>query len=413
MCDIIFVKKHNERERNKMKKSILFIVALALLAAITMTLVSCNVSEDEGSNGSAGLKYRLSDDGSYYTVVGLGSCEDTEIVIPGEYKGLPVKAIGDQAFSVCNNVTSVVIPGSVKTIGVQAFAQSVNITSVTISNGVENIEKGAFSACIGLTDITVPDSVKSIGEGAFNGCSGLTSITLPFVGSGIERVEGYGDEEFRQTLFGFVFGVQQYDGGVRTEQFYSSLFFYLPRGLERVTVTGGTVYGLAFDGCNQIKKITIGDGVAGIEDAAFSECKSLAELELPYINETVDSVELRQFCALFNYGYFETSYIVEGSLFRTCYVPKSLVSVTVRGGRVGELAFEGMKMLETVTFGDGVTRLGKNVFEGCDALTQAVFTVKTWALKEADGMPEIDVSDSAKNVENLKGEYSDREWIRN
>ncbi|MBQ9116411.1 MAG: leucine-rich repeat protein [Clostridia bacterium] len=396
-----------------MKKSILLLAMLALMAAITLTLAGCRVSVDDGSEGSAGLEYQLSENGSWYTVIGLGECKDTEIVIPGEYKGLPVRAIGDQAFAACENVTSVVIPESVRSIGVQAFAQSASITSVTISEGVEDIEKGAFSGCTGLTEITVPDRVQIIGDGAFNGCSGLTSITLPFVGSGIERPDDYDDSELRQTLFGYIFGVQQYDGGVKTEQFSSSNIFYLPRKLESVTITGGTVYGLAFDGCNQIKKITVGDGVKGIENGAFSKCKSLAELDLPYINETADSTELRQLCALFNYAYFETSYIVEGTLYdRTCYVPKSLVSVTVRGGRVGELAFEGMKMLETVTFGDGVTGIGKNVFEGCNALTQAVFTKKSWALKEADGMPEIDVSDSAKNAQNLKGEYSDRELIR-
>ncbi|MBR2460326.1 MAG: leucine-rich repeat protein, partial [Clostridia bacterium] len=311
-----------------------------------------------------------------------------------------------------------VIPGSVKTVGMQAFARSVNIKSVTFSDGVEDIAKGAFSGCSGLTDIIIPDSVKSIGEGTFNGCSGLTSITLPFVGSGIERPTNYDDSEFRQTLFGYIFGVEYYEGSAKTEQFSSApssgTVFYLPFGLETVTVTGGSIYGLAFDGCNNLKKIAVGDGVKRIGNYAFSECKSLAELDLPYLNETAESSISRPICFLFNWGYYNNSYIVNSSLDdgKNFYVPNSLVSVTVRGGWIGNIAFEGMKTLESVTFGDGVRSLGKNVFKGCNALEQVVFTKKGWMLKADDGMTDIDLSDSAINVEKLKGEYADLELVR-
>ncbi len=40
---------------------------------------------------SAGLEYELSSDGTYYTITGIGTCKDRDVIIPSEYKNLPVK----------------------------------------------------------------------------------------------------------------------------------------------------------------------------------------------------------------------------------------------------------------------------------------------------------------------------------
>ena len=47
---------------------------------------------------SEGLVYKLNDDGESYTVLGLGECTDTNIIIPATYEGKPVTTIGNQAF---------------------------------------------------------------------------------------------------------------------------------------------------------------------------------------------------------------------------------------------------------------------------------------------------------------------------
>lgn len=121
----------------------------------------------------------LNDGGSSYSVTGIGTCTDTDIVIPHIYNGLPVTCIDDYAFADCANLTSIVIPNSVTTIWYGAFSDCVGLTSVTIPNSVTHIGGSAFAECESLTSIEIPDSVKTIEACAFINCINLTSITIP------------------------------------------------------------------------------------------------------------------------------------------------------------------------------------------------------------------------------------------
>lgn len=75
---------------------------------------------------SEGLKYELSNNGNGYIVTGIGTCMDRDIVIPEEYKGKPVIAIGDGAFA------------------------GVSIQTVTMSNCIKGIGAKVFEGCNNL-----------------------------------------------------------------------------------------------------------------------------------------------------------------------------------------------------------------------------------------------------------------------
>lgn len=161
---------------------------------------------------SEGLEYSLNSDENGYTVTGIGTCTDKELIIPSEYKAKPVTSIGSYAFSGCAGLTSVtvakentkyhsagnclietksktliagcknsIIPtdGSVTRIGSYAFSYCTGLTSITIPDSVTYIGERAFYRCTGLTNVTIGGSVTYIGELAFLGCTGLTSITIP------------------------------------------------------------------------------------------------------------------------------------------------------------------------------------------------------------------------------------------
>lgn len=141
------------------------------------------------SDGTYGLKYRISNDGTYASCRGIGICEERDIVIASKYKGVPVTIIDEDAF--CDDyldfyLTSVVIPDSVTSIGWYAFYECSRLTSVEIGDGVTWIGGEAFSSCSSLTNIVIPDSVTYIEEGAFAHCTELRSVVI---GNSVEKFD--------------------------------------------------------------------------------------------------------------------------------------------------------------------------------------------------------------------------------
>ncbi len=97
-------------------------------------LLENNLCKNCGIKISEGLLYTLSEDETYYIVSGIGTCTDTDICIPSEYNGLPVKEIGDDAFKDCSSLTSITIPGTVTSIDKGAFVGCSSLTSVIFEN---------------------------------------------------------------------------------------------------------------------------------------------------------------------------------------------------------------------------------------------------------------------------------------
>ena len=158
------------------------------LLLLILTLFSFSEIHAEKSWEINGIKYNLSDDGTF-TISGTGNMPDFHIPVAAPWYHDLVKikkvviedgvtSIGDYAFYHCSSLTSITIPNSVKSIGNYAFISCSGLTSVTIPNSVTSIGGNAFYGCTSLTSVTIPNSVTSIGNYAFT-CSGLISITIP------------------------------------------------------------------------------------------------------------------------------------------------------------------------------------------------------------------------------------------
>lgn len=245
-----------------------------------------------GLSYSLGLEYTLNSDESSYSVAGLGSCTDEEVRIYPLYNGLPVTAIGAQAFE-DTHVTSVIIPDGVSTIGDSAFSgcgflanisipdtvswigdyafnNCSQLAGVTVPMGVETIGDYTFSNC-GIAEIDLPDSITSIGESAFSSCNRLGEVLIP--GS----VKKIGKSAFSR-CFGNIQiilseGVEEIGDGA----FASILMtgrFTVP---DSVTSLGASM----FSGSNRLTEIILPEGLRQIGDYMFSSCSSLASIQLP------------------------------------------------------------------------------------------------------------------------------------
>ena len=69
-----------------------------------------------------------------------------DVVVPDTIDGLPVTAIGDNAFCYCTGLTSITLPEGCTTIGYYAFSGCTNLTSITLPDGC-SIGEGAFKGC--------------------------------------------------------------------------------------------------------------------------------------------------------------------------------------------------------------------------------------------------------------------------
>ena len=333
---------------------------------------------------TAGLKFELNADGKSYTLVGIGICTATEIVIDG-YKGLPVTSIGSYAFRNCDSLTSVTIGNGVTSIGEHAFAWCTSLTSVTIGNSVTSIGSYAFYNTVYynnssnwengvlyigkyLIDVkndisgayTVKEETKLIANSAFEDCTSLTSVTIPNSVTSIGKRAFYNTAYYNDSsnwenevlyIGKYLIAAKTYISGAYTVKEETRLIaasaFYNCTGLTSVTIPNSvtSIDYSAFNSCTGLTSVTIGNNVTSIGNGAFRECSSLTSVTI---------------------GNGVTS--IGSSAFSGC---TGLTSVTIPNSvtSIGNYAFSSCDSLTSVTIGSGVTSIGNYAFAYCFNLT--------------------------------------------
>lgn len=165
------------------KNKILLVLLVVVVAVVVGSLcfVGCDYFDEQ--KYSEGLEYSFNNNKTA-VVEGIGSCQDTDLIIPSAIEGYKVTGIGENAFYRCS-FTSVTIPKSITSIGYGAFYECSSLTEITIPNGVTQIGPTTFCGCTSLTRVTIPESVTEIDYCAFEDCISLTSIIIP---SNVKRI---------------------------------------------------------------------------------------------------------------------------------------------------------------------------------------------------------------------------------
>ena len=190
-------------------------------------------------------------------------CQNT--VIPSS-----VTSIGDNAFDSYNGLTSITIPDSVKSIGYAAFYCCTGLTSITIPGSVKSIGGYAFGGCTGLTSITLSDGVESIGFCAFERCYSLINITIPDSVTSIEE-DAFYCTKYYYDAGNWQYGVLYINNHLIDGRELSLLSYNIKPGTKCVS-------GNAFNGCTNLKSISIPDSVESIGDCAFESCSKLKDV---------------------------------------------------------------------------------------------------------------------------------------
>ena len=106
--------------------------------------------------------FNLNEDKTSYMVSYYGGGKtDTTIIIPSTYEGLPVTRI--EKVDEANSVKKVVLPNTIMHINDGAFLFESSIESINIPNSVVSIGTNAFEGCSSLIYLYIPSSVTSMG----------------------------------------------------------------------------------------------------------------------------------------------------------------------------------------------------------------------------------------------------------
>ena len=259
---------------------------LLLLLALLPVLASAFDFEKDG------IYYNFLAGGQTVEVTYRNDVEESytgDVVIPEYANGYKVVAIGDNAFSYCNDVSSVTMSDGITDIGYRAFYACSFLTSLDIPGSVTNIGEEAFLGCLAvrnitfheglvhigayafrdnwsLTSVVFPSSVRTIGEWAFAYCKQLTSVTIP------EGVTSLGGSAFAWCT---VLAEVTIPGSL---QIINEFAFGRCKALTSVTIPDGItrICSGAFANCEGLTNVVVGKDIEEIENTGFSGCTALA-----------------------------------------------------------------------------------------------------------------------------------------
>lgn len=313
------------------------------------------------------LEYTLSEDGTYYTVSGRGTCQDANIIIPDTHLGKPVKKIGTGAFYLDGQV------GTVK-----------------LGNNVTHIEANAFFCNTAFTYLQLPDSVTYIGANAFDFCNGIKYLDI---GSGLEYIDP--TAFVRATdIKRIIISDENKSFKVVDDVLYTkdgkTLVLAARVGREEYTVESGTeiIEDYAFY-YSKYKTVTLPDSVKEIGTEAFARTevetlKGGAGLETigesAFQGSNLSSITLGSKLTAIGKATFNTT---------------KLTSITIPEGitEIPDSCFHGSSNLKSVTIGSKVTKIGNDAFHatGIESLIipDGVTSIGNYVLAECPALKSV------------------------
>ncbi|MBO5803244.1 MAG: leucine-rich repeat domain-containing protein, partial [Lentisphaeria bacterium] len=248
-------------------------------------------------------KIVLSDDGR--TVIGIMEQERKMYTIP---KGVTV--IGPKAFAGCVEMRKITLPDTLETIEAEAFKGCIGLKNITIPKGVKKIGREAFLGCK-FKKVVIPEGVETISSSAFYGCTELERVTLPSTLVEIKGAAFRGCPKLKvvtlpaslENLASDAFHGTTIRVAPKNPNFYSDergVLFHKPEKMlvvapvtlpKRYTIPADitSIEKAAFQGCEEMKCVTVHAGVLKIGDGAFAGVEK--------VERDIVSPEVTVYCA--------------------------------------------------------------------------------------------------------------------
>ena len=313
---------------------------------------------------SEGLEFESNGDGTC-TLVGIGICKDTDLVIPTQSPdGELLSVIDKDAFMGLEDVGSVTLLNGSYEVEDRAFQYS-EITEVHIIGGAPVIGDSVFSSCEDLTRITLQDCALQLGEYAFFSCGKDAEVVITNCTGTIDRYAfQYGDftslsiDQCNLTIEKSVFASCEALTAITLQNSTINAAEYAFFGAGDKAVVQATNCALTLDDrafqYASLSELTITGDKAELGDAAFGSCEDLTAV-------TID-------CPTVTLGEYAFSGCDDLATVSICDNGKQNNTITI-----DDYAFQYNDKLTSVTVGSGTVETGEYLFSGCpDGLTVSI-----------------------------------------
>ena len=342
--------------------------------------------------------------------------------------------IGKQAFAGCSSIVSLRLSGTITKINDSAFSKLTTLANVKFNDngeaGTTELGSSVFSGCTNLVEVSTAKNVGIIGSSAFSGCIKLMRLNLAEglqiiksgAFSGCARLEGalpegvsekYSSASGAKVMLPNEKAVLEIPGTVTAIEDSAFASCYSADetlqadgekepsdykiGIKAVHIAGnpaGTTIGAsAFAGCQNLTKLTLGEGVTGLGDSALKDTR-LEEITIPSTFET-GTAKNSPFTSGENSTLRKVTFAdgiqVIPQYFLSNITTLTKIEIPASVQKIGDHAFADCSNLTAVTFKEPadskLTTIDTSAFEGCSLMTlsklpDGVTTINASAFKD-------------------------------
>ena len=270
-----------------------------------------------------------------------------------------ISSVGNSAFVWCNSLENLELNDVTGSIGACVVQYSFKLESISIASVGGNISTNAFYGS-NIKELEISSIGGDIQKNAFNVCSKLQDVRIGTMTGdlhneaflscpSLKRVEfQYGPATIGKRIFRYSDNLESFTAGEGLIYISGEAFV----AVERQIVNYG-FFGPEWDDVvvtrDNLKKVSLPEGVGGIGEGAFKYVRELREFAIP---QSVTGIGKNAF---------------EGCTF--------IENVTIPNGvtALADGVFKDCSSLKMVSFSEGVTSVGGSAFEGCTLLKEVSF----------------------------------------
>lgn len=344
-------------------------VIVVLLVIISFCVISCG---EKAIDPGELFEFSLSgEQGEQFYIIEEYIGNSKKIVIPSEYNGIPIRAIGDHAFD-AKGLKSAVISEGIVEIGVGAFGWNRELKEISIPQTVEIIGNLAFESCDSLKELVISQNLKVLGEQAFGNCGSLKEVVIPgnitiinlatFSGcDSLKKVEILeGVQEIGVCAFSFCDSLEEIIIPASVQTIHDKTFF-MDSNLKRIE----------YGGTEEVWKSFEVEDIPENCEIIFNnknDVKQNTEIKQPENTDKTENTESAKGLK-FELNENGTYYCVTGVMGpvdKNIVIPELHKGIPVK--EVAEKAFDGCSNIETISMPKSILTIGNSVFYGCDKL---------------------------------------------